>query len=307
MTSLTIGTFTRSLPLEIARVSGRLEQAGLAVREISVASSPEQFSALLDGELDLVFTGPDNVLAYSFLPDNPLNRIIGLRVLAGVDRGLGLSLCLAPEGMRSGVGFGAESTLGVDVPTSGFAFVAYALVEQRFGLRPDDYRIEALGSTPKRAQYLVAGGCDASILNAGNELFAIGNGCELVSSVADVGPYVGTVVARLADPAGGKAEAEEVLLRILAEIIAEIHDGAWKPELIRSAQELFGLSSVAAEQHYRVLRSEGAGFIPDGRVDIASMETLIGLREAYRPQPELAGVRDRLPEIFAPGVLDQSG
>jgi hypothetical protein len=62
-----IGTFTRSLLIQIARVTGSLQRAGLEVKESLVASSPAQFKSLEAGEFDLVMTSPDNALAYRFL------------------------------------------------------------------------------------------------------------------------------------------------------------------------------------------------------------------------------------------------
>ena len=53
---LRIGTFTRSLLLDVARAAGHLEHAGIDVVEGSVPSSPAQFSALVAGELDIVLT-----------------------------------------------------------------------------------------------------------------------------------------------------------------------------------------------------------------------------------------------------------
>ena len=145
---LRIGTFTPSLLIDVARSTGRLDRAALDVAERPVPSSPAQFRSLESGEFDVVMTSPDNVLAYRFLTANPLGYNLPVEILAGIDRGLGLSLWLAPSvadvaGVRGGV-------VGVDVPESGFAFVAFALLE-RAGLNRADYLVESLGSTPRRA------------------------------------------------------------------------------------------------------------------------------------------------------------
>jgi hypothetical protein len=44
---------------------------------------------------------------------------------------------------------------------------------------------------------MMAGTCAATVLNAGNELRARASGCHVVSTVADIGPYLGTVMAAL--------------------------------------------------------------------------------------------------------------
>jgi ABC-type nitrate/sulfonate/bicarbonate transport system substrate-binding protein len=88
-TSLIIGSFTPSVLLRVARRTGALADAGLEVTETPVPSSPEQFSALLDGSLDAVLTSPDNVLAYRYSPTNPLGRTADARIVSAVDRGGG--------------------------------------------------------------------------------------------------------------------------------------------------------------------------------------------------------------------------
>jgi ABC-type nitrate/sulfonate/bicarbonate transport system substrate-binding protein len=92
---LRIGTFTPSLLIDLARSTGRLDRAGLEVVEAPVPSSPAQFRSLESGEFDVVMTSPDNVLAYRFLSANPLGHNLPVEILAGLDRGLGLSLWLA--------------------------------------------------------------------------------------------------------------------------------------------------------------------------------------------------------------------
>ena len=146
--TLHVGTFTRSLLLDLARSTGRLERAGLDVRETQVVSSPAQFAALEAGELDIVMTSPDNVLAYRFLTQNPLGHNLPVEIVAAIDRGLGLSLCVAPS--VADVAAVRGGSVAVDVPESGFAFVAFALLDAA-GLEPGDYTVESLGSTPSRA------------------------------------------------------------------------------------------------------------------------------------------------------------
>ncbi len=190
--SVTVGSFTPSVVLDLARTTGRLEALDLAVTEVPVASSPAQFRDLVDGRLDLALTSPDNVLAYRFSPGNPLGELFDVRIVSAVDRGMGLGLYARP-GLTAEDLRGAR--VGVDVPTSGFALALYALADS-LGVGRADYELVTLGSTPRRLEALLAGDCDATMLNAGNELVAERAGCPRLASVADVvGPYLGTVVA----------------------------------------------------------------------------------------------------------------
>jgi ABC-type nitrate/sulfonate/bicarbonate transport system substrate-binding protein len=298
---LNVGTFTPSLLLDIARSSGALERAKLDVNESLVPSSPAQFTSLEAGEFDVVFTSPDNVLAYHFLSENPLQRRIPMQIVCGIDRGLGLSLCTAAAITR--VDDLRGKTLAVDVPQSGFAFVAYALLE-REGLRPGDYVVESLGSTPRRSAALIAGSCAATILNAGNELRAVGAGCSNISPVTELGPYLGTVLATLANSEG---PVDEVCVRFadaLLTTIDEIVAGEREADVIEAAIRLLDLSERQAQDHYACLRDPSTGFIEGGTVGRASIATLVKLRRDYSPTSELDAILNDIDSVVLARALD---
>ena len=296
-----IGTFTPSLLIDIARSTGRLDRAGLDVTEVPVPSSPAQFRSLESGELDVVMTSPDNVLAYRFLSTNPLGHNLAVDILAGVDRGLGLSLCLAPS-----VGDVADvrgRVVGVDVPQSGFAFVAFALLE-RAGLSADDYEVESLGSTPRRAAALTAGTCAATVLNAGNELRASASGCRVVSTVADIGPYLGTVMAALPEGDPTIAGARTRLAEAVIDTARDIVTGRLRREVLEAAGRLLGLEDREAGAHHECLLDRAHGLITDGRVDEASINTLIDLRRRHSPSPDLDAVASEWPTMLTAAALE---
>src|SRR5665213_166763 len=298
---LNVGTFTPSLLIDLARSSGALGRVGLDVNESQVPSSPAQFTSLEAGGLDVVFTSPDNVVAYHFLTANPLRRGIPLQIISAIDRGLGLSLCTAPH--ISNVEDLYGQVLAVDVSQSGFAFVAYALLEMA-GLFPGDYIIESLGSTPKRADALIAGSCAATILNAGNELRAVGAGCSNLSPVSNLGPYLGTVLATLADRDESANEVNRRFVDALRETIHEIVAGDREDNVIESAMRLLNLTEEEAKEHYACLRNPTTGFVESGRVDRASIETLVTLRHTYAPTPELNGILSAIDSVLLEKALE---
>ena len=291
---LRIGTFTPSLLIDLARSTGRLDRAGLEVTETPVPSSPSQFRSLESREFDVVMTSPDNVLAYRFLSANPLGRNLPVEILAGIDRGLGLSLCLAPS--VTDVADVRGRVVGVDVPQSGFAFVAFALLE-RAGLSPADYAVESLGSTPRRAA-LTNGTCAATVLNAGNELRAGTSGCRVVSTVADIGPYLGTVMAALPVDHTTIAGPRKRLAEVVIDTAHDIVSGRLRQEVLEAAGRLLGLGDREAAAHRQCLLDRTHGLITDGRVDEASINTLIDLRRRHSPSPDLAAVESAWPMVL---------
>ncbi|SMD26189.1 ABC-type nitrate/sulfonate/bicarbonate transport system, substrate-binding protein [Kibdelosporangium aridum] len=279
--TVSLGTFSPSVLVEVAARTGALEHAGLAVQEIPATSSPAQFAALLDGELDAVLTNPDNVVAYRCLPDNPLSRTADVRILAAVDGGLGLSLfgqpgCTTPEQLRGGV-------LSVDAPTTGFAFIAYELLDQ-LGLHKDDgYSIQAMGSTPRRAEALLAGQCRMTVLNAGNDLRAEGEGATRLSSVTSIGPYVGTVLAARGDTIQREGEVLALLIETLLHTSAELVAGKHMELALDATQHRLGLDRTTAQRYLKTLVDPVDGLVADGRMSPDALQTVVGLRNRYFP------------------------
>ncbi len=299
MTTLRVGTFTRSVVIELARRRGDFERADLAIEEQAVVSSPAQFRSLAGGELDVAITSPDNVLAYHFLSDNPLARRLDLRVLNALDRGTGLSLWLAPglsvEDVRG-------SVVGVDVGTSGFAFVAYALLE-RAGIARADYTIDALGSTPQRVRALIDGTCAATVLNAGNELRAADAGCTCAGTVTDLGPYLGTVIATMDGLAEPWRAASEHFAAVLVNVARDVVAGILDDEVVDATRSLLGLPLSDAARHLAILKDPRTGLVADGRVDRASIATLVSLRRSYLANAELDAIDASLSDVVRDGVL----
>jgi hypothetical protein len=290
-TQLKVGTFTKSLLIQIAREAGRFDAAGLEVEEVSVSSSPAQFAALVAGQLDVAITSPDNVIAYRFLSVNPLKQKLDVKILGAIDRGLGLSLCLSPNFQN--IDQVQELTFAVDVPQSGFAFVGYGLLEN-LGFHPGDYQIQVLGATPKRAIALIDGLCATTILNAGNEIRAIAQGCTELASVKQLGPYIGTVVAAIPKSSGEYSAGTIVFAAILRETAQDILDGKLRTEVVNAAERVLGLTPIQGLEHYEVLLNPETGLIPNGKLDRESIRTLITLRERFLPTNELDSIMDSL-------------
>lgn len=278
MTHLHVGTFSPPVVLDVAASTGELDAVGLAVTEHPVASSPTQFQSLLDGELQVALTSPDNVLAYRFSTSNPLKRQFDARIVGAVDRALGLGLYGRP-GLRAEDLRGAR--VGVDVPASGFAMALYSLADS-LGVARQEYELVTLGSTPKRLQALLRGECDATMLNAGNELVAEEAGCVRLTGAAErLSPYLGTVVAVVGEEFLVPARR---LLQALTTTGAAILAGRLNAEVVEAAQRRLGMGEALARRYLDRLRSGADGLVPGGRVDPESLQTLVRLRATWMPQ-----------------------
>lgn len=295
---ITIGTFTPSFLIELARRDGRFADAGLNVTEAAVTSSPQQFRSLAAGEYDLIFTNPDNVIAYQFVRDNPLNERLPLRVLGGIDRGLGLGLYRGPL-VDAAIHPGR---LGVDVPTSGFAFVAYEILAQR-GVAQGDLTMQSLGATPRRAEALIQGSCDYTILNAGNDLRAATYGCALVAPVTDIGPYLGTVLAAMRVDDRQRVAEQNRFRDVMDDTITSALSGFRDGDVVAVVQALLGLDDDSTRQHLWCIKDLATGLVPGLSVDTASMATVVALRQRHRRSDELNSVLESLDSFIDADVL----
>lgn len=299
--NLVVGAFTPSVLLAVAGRTGRLGAEELEVTETSVPSSPAQFRSMLDGDIDVALTSPDNVVAYRFNPANPLGATADARIVSAVDRGMGLGLYARP-------GYTAERLRGakvaVDVPTSGFALAMYALADS-LGVAREEYEVVALGSTPRRLQALLAGDCDATMLNAGNELVAEDFGAVLLASVSKVcAPYLGTVVGVVGEEHLGSARKLARALRLTAREVAR---GDAEPVFLEEARSVLGLSQEQAHRYLLRLRSHTEGLVLEEQVDLAALTTVVELRRRYLPC--VADGVDVLEHALAPesGLIDHAG
>ncbi len=297
-TNLTIGTYTPSFLIELARREGRLADAGINLFEAQVSSSPQQFRSLRDGEYDVIFTNPDNVVAYQFVDDNPLGERMALRVLAGIDRGLGLGLYRGAH-----VDPGAlEVRLGVDVATSGFAFIAYEILA-REGFDLSRVSVTSLGATPLRADALVEGRCDYTVINAGNEQRPRAHGCTLVASVESIGPYLGTVLATRADLDADVAAAVERLRDVLEGVVTEVLAGGRDHDVVQAVTSRLGIDEGGARSHLEVIKDPVRGLVAGLGVDRASIATVVGLRRRHLPSDGVDHVLDVLDSFIDAAAL----
>lgn len=285
-TSLVVGSFSPSVLLRVARSTGRLAAAGLEVTEQPVPSSPAQFRALADGSMHAALTSPDNVIAYRFLPSNPLGGPRDVRIVAGIDRGLGLGLYAGPSA-RS-IGDLRDTVVGVDVAASGFALALFEILDRAGLVAGTDYRVAELGSTPQRLDALLDGKCSATMLNATSAVRAEDAGLPLLASVTDVAsPYLGTVLA----VQGAPTTEVRALADVLTDTGAVIVSGAARePALVEA--EAVGLPGHLAKRYVDLLADPEQGLVSGGAVETAALESLVALRRARlgSDDPDLAAL-----------------
>lgn len=272
-----LGYFSPSIISAVAQRHGCYRAVGLEVEELAVRSSPQQFESLRQGEYDLVLTAPDNVAAYRFNDDNPLQEPLDVRIVAGVDAGTRLSLVSGPR--ITAIADLRDRRVAVDVPTSGFALVLYLMLE-RAGLQAGrDVELVTAGSTPRRWAALRDGEFDATLLNAGFDVLAEASGYLRLTEVGEVvDDYLGTVVAAMGRTLHERTGLVDAFLHAWAQARRHVLDPANRAEVTDLVSDQLSMSSIAAERVTDVLMDPRTGLVRDGRVPRKALASVLELR-----------------------------
>ncbi len=278
---LTIGQFSDSAVLHAIRHLQLDRREGLELVATRVPSSPGQFTALRDAEIDIAITSPDNVLLYATTDQQPLGERLDVRMLRSIDRGLGLALFSRPE--FSSVTDLRGTNIGVDVVRSGFALLLFRMLE-RGGVSRDQATFLELGATPKRLVAMEDNQASATILNAESRVAAQESGMREWLTSADISDnYLGTVLAVGADFDPNLAQTFVAIWTAATEWLID------SPEdevcsVLAAANEHLGTPGYVA-----LLRDPRFGLLRDPAVHAADLHELCRIRQesdAYAPSPE---------------------
>lgn len=296
-----LGYFTRSIVTRVGHERGLFARARLAVQEHPCQSSPSQFKSLRRGELDIAITSPDNVAAYRLTDANPLHTQFDVRILLGVDGGLGLSIVSGPTITTLAELRGR--TVAVDVASSGFAMALFAVLEAVNLRASRDYQLLELGSTPNRARALLVGDCDATLLYAGHDLTAVGAGCHRLARVSQtLHPYLGAVLASTGDWLDSHQSVAQRFIGAWCAATSVILSAAERPYVQALVGEVMGVTGQAAADAYETATSAREGLVPDGAVATAALRSVLSARARYSEAGSTLDLSDD--SLAASGLVD---
>lgn len=184
--TVTVGTFSTSATIAVAKAAGFFQRVGLDVAVEECRSSTQQIQLLHSRRYDIIHTSPDNVMKARL---DGSDAIIFLVIDAGLPQHLVARAGATIESLRSGV-------MGVDAPDSGYAFILYQLLGAHGLQRDRDYTTVSVGSSRDRLDALVAGSIHGGLLNSTMLPRAQAQGLASLVSVSQHMPwYPGTAAA----------------------------------------------------------------------------------------------------------------
>jgi|SRR5579885_3239156 len=269
-----VGGFTREALSYVADAKGFLKTEGIRMEYVHVRSSAEMMRSLLSGSFDLIHTNADNVIAWAEgqgADPHPSDLIIFM----GGRKGLALQLVAAP-GIK---GFDdlKGKQLAVDALTTGYTPVLVEILK-RHGLELNrDYTIKALGGGPSRSEALIKGEAAAGFVAYDNELKK--SGFTVLANSQDYLPeYAVSIGATRREWAN---QHQDLLVRYIRAMLRATNwllDPKNKADAIATIARFKEAEDTAGALYEEALDPH-VGLIPDGKVSMKGVETILHLRE----------------------------
>jgi ABC-type nitrate/sulfonate/bicarbonate transport system substrate-binding protein len=267
--------------LWVGQEKGFFAAEGLEVRLTPTPNSVYLMQNLDAGKFDIAFAAIDNVIGYDEgQGEAPLPKPAEFFAFVGQQHG-GVRLYARPEFQR--IEDLKGKSLAVDAATTGYAFVLRKLL-QKGGLSEGDYTFAKLGGTAARAQALVAGKTDATIVTSPLDLLPAAKGMKRLGNVVDdIGPYQGTCGVARRSWAHENEAALVGFIRAYLRSMQWLADPSHKAEAVALYRKNLPQASeeAAGKAWDELLASDREGLQKDGRLDRAGIETVLAIRTEY--------------------------
>ena len=264
--------FTPPSPLVVGEVKGFFAEEGIKLDKTLTRNSVEQVRGILAGTYDLAQTATDNVIAYVE------SEGVDLAVLAGVERGLNISLFVQPH-IKSVKDLKGK-VLGVDALTTGFTFILRKmLILNGLDLTRKDYELVAVGGTAQRFQALKEGKVAGVLLNMPYDDMAKQQGfVPLVAARDVVDTFLATTwVGRRA----WAAKNADLLVRFIRAYIKSV-DWLSNPSNTKEAVTIVAkgqkVSEEVAAKRLAQEMDPAAATVPKAAIDVKGIEVVMQLR-----------------------------
>jgi ABC-type nitrate/sulfonate/bicarbonate transport system substrate-binding protein len=287
-----------ALPLLTGVYVGMFASEGLAVDAEPATAVNKLFSQLDDGIVNIAHTPIDDAIAYDlgFGPKSVKGR--DFVAFLGVDDG---QFRLVGRQGITRIAQLRGKTLAVDSLSTGLAYVLRAMLEVE-GLAENNYRLVAQGGTQQRANGLVAGKFDATLLTPPFDLSVKARGCTTLARATDLlGPYQGVAVIARRAWLRDNGSAATRYMHAYREALA--HAAADKSGTIPLLARALHVAPAVAAASYDAAFRHGDGFCLDGNLDLDGIRTVLRLRAEYAPP---GGGADPAPYIEPAIITPQS-
>jgi ABC-type nitrate/sulfonate/bicarbonate transport system substrate-binding protein len=264
--------FTRPSPLVAGEAKGFFAEEGIKLDVTMTRNSVEQIRGILAGTWHLAQTATDNVVAYVE------SEGVDLAVLAGVERGLNISLFVRPD-IKSVKDLKGK-VLGVDALTTGFTFILRKmLMVNGLDLNRKDYELVAVGGTAQRFQALKEGKVAGVLLNVPYDDMAKQQGFVSLVSAGDIlDTFLATVWVGRRAWAAKNADLLVSFIRAYVKSVDWLSDPSNQQEAVAVVAKDQNVSGEVAAKRLAQEMNPATGTVPRAAIDVKGIEAVMRLR-----------------------------
>jgi ABC-type nitrate/sulfonate/bicarbonate transport system substrate-binding protein len=275
---MTFGGAT-NLPVWVAMEKGLFDREGVKLTYAQTNGSVEQIKAFYEGKFDIISTAFDNIVAYAEgQSDIPLPGPYDMVAFMGVHGGM--NSVMTPGDIKGYADIKGK-TVAVDALKSGYGIVLYQILKDKGGLELDkDYKVISVGNTDKRLEAMREKKAVAAIIGAPTDIEVEKQGFKLLADAAkELGSYQGSaMVVRTSWAKDHEADMAPFIRAVVAATDMIFKDKELAISVLR--KKIPSMTAEDAEKLYPRLVGAG-GLIPQSKMDIKGVETVLKIRENY--------------------------
>lgn len=260
-----------NLALLVAIDQGFMTRRGLNIEIQNTPNSEEQRAGLAAGRFEIAHAAVDNALAMVEA------ATVDVIIVCGGDAGLNEFMVRAEINAIADI---RGKVLAVDAPNTAYALVAKKILKNNGLIEGRDYKVQAVGGTPSRANAMVTNpALVAGMLNPPFSISTRERGLKsLGSQFSMIGPYQANGAFVMRKWAAANATVLERYLAAYIEGQRYAMNPVNRAQMIRLLAERFKLSSAVAEGTYQTLMTSGSGMTADARLSMEGFKVVLALR-----------------------------
>jgi len=264
------GNTSSSWPLYVAEQKRIFEKNGLQVEVIIINGATNTTRAVLSETIPIGRINPDYVIG-------AIDKGAKVKIVAANMEKIPYDIFARPE-IKTGADLKGK-TIGVSTLTGGTTLMFHEVLEKAYKLKPDDYKLLVVGTSPQRYAALKGGSVHATFMGPPFTFRAAkDNFRKLANFHENLGPILFT--ADFAHMNYLKSNRNEVVryLKSMVEATRWLYDPKNKEEAIALHMRVLKSSRESAEEDYKYLVQDFQPFPKDSLVSKASFDKTMELR-----------------------------
>jgi ABC-type nitrate/sulfonate/bicarbonate transport system substrate-binding protein len=264
------GNTSSSWPLYVAEQKKIFEKNGLQVEVIIINGATNTTRAVLSETIPIGRINPDYVIG-------AIDKGAKVRIVAANMEKIPFDIFARPE-IKTGADLKGK-TIGVSTLTGGTTLMFHEVLEKAYNLKPNDYKLLVVGTSPQRYAALKGGSVHATFMGPP---FTFRAAKDNFRKLANFHEYLGPILftADFAHMNYLKSNRNEVVryLKSMAEATRWLYDPKNKEEAIALHMRVLKSPRESAEEDYKYLVQDFQPFPKDGVVSKASFDKTMELR-----------------------------